>query len=647
MTIVFLQVTAQTTPTGTRYRGRCWEHQDLGALEWDDLRLGPQDAVSIPSPRPPHAPRHYTLDELVRMLIEFRDSDLASAFAERGQLNLGRHLYDQTLGRSDRYRTATDVDLRIISDDEHILRLPWPLLARQESFLVSAGWSISLVTRGNQFVDCELPPLPRMLVVAPEPRQLPGTGRDLHINQLQLLLRKCDPRAATPDRFRVVRTWDELTAALRDGAWDIVYYYGHGLGDVNRSRLVFEAPTGGELLEIPAGDFADAIRAAPRPPRIAYVNCCQGDAGGLLGVGRQLAGIVPCVVTNRTVALVSAAQAQAEAFWSDVLLRGIKPQRAVATGYAQLAGLGLSRAAPHWFTPVLYANYQDWSYRAPQPLDRTKYDPHWDLKVDREYQFGRLTGRLRSMLNERKPRALAFLWFGQPGQGMTHFQRRLEVELVHHVDNVSVVAYRPRWPGYYADEQTTRFSDRALADMLCEGFVTPRLEDIAASVRHAADGRTAIVVLNHPHVTSLKHMNPGLLVDYLQWWDQQVLELLQDPNQFFLLAFSFQADDVEAFKRKAEKTFQGKTYRHLAFTLLMPLECLARDDLLDFLQRHNVWIPEDCREQQLDGILARTSGRYEATLSELEKLLADGYTQFQQAAQAPAPAEDDWGMQGP
>jgi hypothetical protein len=80
---------------------------------------------------------------------------------------------------------------------------------------------------------------------------------------------------------------------------------------------------------------------------------------------------------------------------------------------------------------------------------------------------------------------------------------------------------------------------------------------------------------------------------------------------------------------------------------LPPLECIVRDDLLDFLRRHNIYVPPEWREQYLDIVLRKTQGHYEATLRELEKAVIDGYAQLAELAKQAAEQladEEDTGM---
>ena len=163
---------------------------------------------------------------------------------------------------------------------------------RGEVFVTTNDWTISLVTRPGGLQRAELPPSPRLLMVAPEPTGVGATKWSEHFSELKRLLEEGGPQLAAEDHFRCVHTWDQFQDAVRGADWDAVYYYGHGLGDRNQSRLVFETGDGGQL-ERGMGDVADALRTARRPPCIVYVNCCLGDAGGLVGAGRQLSALAP------------------------------------------------------------------------------------------------------------------------------------------------------------------------------------------------------------------------------------------------------------------------------------------------------------------------------------------------------------------
>jgi hypothetical protein len=167
-------------------------------------------------------------------------------------------------------------------------------------------------------------------------------------------------------------------------------------------------------------------------------------------------------------------------------------------------------------------------------------------------------------------------------------------------------------------------------------------------VRADAGVGRAVVVLNFPHVTSQAIMDPKRLARYLTWWDEHVVARLEDRNHYFLLGFSFQAADCVKFHRALDRCgFGTLELRHTAVGRLPPLECIARADLLDFLRRHNIYVPPEWRERYLDIVLRQTRGNYEATLRELEKAVIDGYAQLDELAKQAseqAEDEDDMGM---
>lgn len=196
------------------------------------------------------------------------------------------------------------------SDDEAINRLPWAVLAHSGIFLSTAGWSIALGGAPDA-PDRELPPSPRILVIAPQPVDVPPTYAALHLEALETLLSSHDHLLAWGRHLKRVETWEEFTQEAPAFEPQVVYFYGHGEGDLHRARLAFAGRPRKELQAVPVADFALHLRHLPTPPCLVYVNCCLGDAAGNLGVGQQLRGFVPAVITNRTMAMIDAAQVQA------------------------------------------------------------------------------------------------------------------------------------------------------------------------------------------------------------------------------------------------------------------------------------------------------------------------------------------------
>ena len=133
------------------------------------------------------------MGDLVRLLIEFKNNR-TELLDDRDQLEIGRHLYAQTVVRlpvaeQNRLRNALEVILYLANPDEHITHLPWVLLARDQDLLSTCGWSVLLsgvplaqpddhgimrLHHGLRAV--ELPPALRLLVIAPPAKGCRGYG---------------------------------------------------------------------------------------------------------------------------------------------------------------------------------------------------------------------------------------------------------------------------------------------------------------------------------------------------------------------------------------------------------------------------------------------------------------------------------------
>lgn len=600
------------------------------------------------------------LGDLVQTLIDHQADELAFAFDERGQLEIGRHLYQQifaeaksglhadALEKSANSRTqaglhpSETIDLRIITDDEHLARLPWVLLADKGVFLTTAGWTITLSTK-TATRGCELPPSPRMLIIAPQPRDVAPTRAQTHFEKLESHFSAQDHRLSLGKNLKLAHTWEEFTQLAKEFEPHIVYYYGHGTGDQDNGRLVFATGTSRQRVDKPIADFALCLRQMPTPPLLAYVNCCLGDAAGALGAGIQLGDFIPAVVTNRTKARIEAAQAQAFAFWEGVLFKGLAPHRAVANLYAKFGELNLSQEDARWMNPVVHGHYGQWRANPPRPVNRLEHDPNWHVKLDRVEQFSTVATQTRQMLRERKPRSLAFVWYGQKGQGVEIFHERLKVELREDLPEVSIEEVRPEWP------MDLHNCHRSFSDMLTEAFRVNSLHDVAASLRakiQGASGKQTLVYVRHQPVTSSRHLiNPKTYKDYLEWWDSHFVPLLEQ-RQFGLLAVSFEVENPAKFEKAMEEKVRinDLVLHDTVFRLLNALEKVARKDLLDFLQTHSIRLPLLRRDKILTKILEETGGHYEMTIAALKDLVQRAWdlTEEEKPDEQPPAAEFDY-----
>ncbi|MCP4110227.1 MAG: hypothetical protein GY749_32680 [Desulfobacteraceae bacterium] len=605
------------------------------ARTFPDASLGPEAEITIKN-------NNFKLGDLIHALITYNPNDLELAFDERGQLQTGHYLYSQTIGRLnpselEQLHNENETEIRIITHDEHIARIPWVLLAHRGIFLCTTSWSVALSTR-KQATDVELPPSPRILVIAPQPANIAKTHAGIHLENLENLLSAKDHLLSLGKNLRLALTWEEFTELAKTFKPQIIYYYGHGEGDANNARLLFASNEKNKLAEKPFTDFALCLRNMEKPPHLAYINCCQGDTAGFLSAGMQLGDFIPAVITNRTIAKIDAAQSQAMALWEDILLKGIAPHRAVADLYSRITDLDFSTTDVRWMTPVIHCHYDKWKANPPKPPDRIIHDPYWRFKIDRVTQFSTVATQTRQMLRERKPQSLAFVWYGQQGQGMETFHQRLNIELREDLANTHVYEVRPEWP---ADLLTPH---RSFSDMLTEVFEVSSLEDIPARIRsktYGAFGKQTLVYVRHQPVKSAKLINPKSLKIYLEWWDSVFAPLLES-NQFGLLGISFIVKNPSKFqsiileKEQIEYLDLNKT----VFRLLDEMEKIARRDLLDFIRTHNIRLPIKRRDQVLESILEKTGGIYEKTVKELENLVEQAWDFSEEDEQAEESEEE-------
>ena len=166
-----------------------------------ELTIGFDRAQTIAVPRPVHlGPSERlrlggvesTLGEIVARLAD-GTWEHAAWLDERGQLEIGRKLFEETFGGLEPLAGCDAVDLRIVADEEHLLRLPWPLLNRRGILLIHEAWSMSFSADTQPMQPVTLASHPHVLIVNPDPYpDLPTGGAD-HANDLRALLRGDSP----------------------------------------------------------------------------------------------------------------------------------------------------------------------------------------------------------------------------------------------------------------------------------------------------------------------------------------------------------------------------------------------------------------------------------------------------------------------
>jgi hypothetical protein len=557
----------------------------------------------------------YKLGDLMDSLINYDVENITSVFDERGQLELGQYLFSQTFGKlsrpeRERLRGADSVDLRLVTEDENIGRLPWTLLADAGVFLSATGWSIALSTH-LKYKDHALPPSPVVLLVLPQPLDLSPTDADRHRQALE--------EALSGHIIRVASTWEQFTRLSTESAPQVIYYYGHGTGDWNSSRLSFAAESDHRCVEKPIADVANHLRNLQGgPPRLIYLNCCYGDAGGILGAGRQLGGFVPAVITNSTAARISAAQEQGLSFLRSVLLKGTPPHTAIAEIRGNLSGLNLTFKDIRWMTPVLHCHYDRWTTHLRRPRSRLARIPDWQLKVNRSKQFSVVHSNTMQMMRCHFPPALAYVWYGEEEQGVSNFNRRLEIELRELPSPLRVRSINLDWPMHYEDPATD--FEYMFTSALGERNIKS-VDDIPHCIADEFYGKgnePTLLYISNKQPLRPSAFPPADLRKFLKWWEHSFVSALSGTQMFAVLGLSFILKNVEQDRSVFERSkISHWFFNKISFQALEELGDLVLKDLVEFLRMNRIDLPPDRLNIVLKNILSRSRGRYEPTMEML------------------------------
>ena len=559
----------------------------------------------------------WTWSEWIKEFATFQTAE-KKKFGEKVQSELGQFLYHQTLGQlpealQRQMTSLPNLDLRLLTDDDWIVGLPWHLLSNRSVFVNAKGWSVALADH-LALKEVKLPASPKMLVIAPQPLGSPNTGALKHLKDLEENLSASDQRLVFGQNLKQVGTWEAFVEQLAGFEPELVYFY----GAIQSEGLVFEKANTQQPMSVSLSDFARQLLQLELPPSLVYLNFCHGKADDYLKMGRAMSEFIPAVICGRMAVSSAIAQAQAYTIWEQLLLKAVSPHQAVSTLEVNMKMLDLTPANMRHVVPVCYAQYKRWEATAPKAPDRLTRDPNWHLKIDRITQYSLVMAQTRLMLREQKPKSLAFTWYGKEGQGVEIFHRRLAVELNEDLKNTFVYEVNPSWP-LHLENYHDSFSD-----MMTTAFRVNELDDIPARIRtksQGTHGKQTLVYIRHEPVRSSRLINPNSLKNYIEWWDKQFIPLL-DKRQFVLLGTSFIVSNPAAFgSYVSEEGIDHMDMRKTVFYLLKEMEDVAKIDLLNFLRTHSIELPTERRDKVLQEILKRTGGKYEHTIDELRKLL--------------------------
>ncbi len=563
------------------------------------------------------------LEDLAKAFIHYARFGNDDIFSREVQSAAGEYLYKEIFGDIHPAELKGDpddrVELRIMAEDEHIMGLPWSILAYGGVFLMTSGWRISMAST-TRLMNCKLTESPKIVIIAPEPAGMEKTRADSHLEDLEFRLSAHNQRFSTGYNIKVVASWEHFRDALYTFQPQIIYFYGHHVQRENRTCLVFSTPGAQKPEEHSLEAFAKCLHDVGDPPRMVYLNFSAGSMKGALDASRYLGGFIPVIITNHHDTDIEIAQSQALKFWTRVLLDGQPPNVATAAIPGGLAEIDRKFADARWLTPMVHCQYRNWEYKPPRRENPLVHDPHWRLNLDRLAQFGSIFLQTKAVLRSQRPPMLVYLWYGREGQGVELFHQRIKVEFQNEFKNRSQFKeIRPDWPLELDNPR------RSFQDMMREAFEVPLFNDIPSKIRSYTKGasdRQALIYIRHEPLRSKILFNPTNLKKYLDWLNKEFTSLFK-RGRHALAAISFIDDNPAKFKKSfiEEEDLDDVAFSNIVFRHLDEMKRLRQGDLSDFLQTNNIRLPKGATKRVLAEILDRTKGHYEQTIEELNRLV--------------------------
>jgi hypothetical protein len=223
-----------------------------------------------------------------------------------------------------------------------------------------------------------------------------------------------------------------------------------------------------------------------------------------------------------------------------------------------------------------------------------------------------------------QPRCICFCWYGGAQDGVDVFHDRLEKEFDEAFPG-RCWPVRPEWPGV--------ISRRAFREMLeCS---LDGSGDVGTAMRHRFRGRRDrrhLLYVNQPPIESSRQLSPQQFLDYLRWWDEEVLDTLE-THQCVALGISFVVSNPVRFRHAVETVAGIPAHpfsNRFVFKFLPVLAPLEPDDVRTFFKRVDLQrrVDTQLQERAIEKILNDTHGEYDLVVRELEVLLNDGFDKF-------------------
>jgi hypothetical protein len=583
-----------------------------------------------------------TLQQVLDLLDRFDTDDIKKYTDDAGMHDIGRFLYQATVGKYTGHELMQEgIDFRIISTCEHIHRLPWSMLARDEDilFLRQCDWQITLAREHND-QSITLPSLPSILVFSPEEiddDRYGKTGTDEHIKALQNMLQGEIFSYKDSKLFRLVRTPVEVERALKRQHFDVLYYYGHGEGDGLSSCLRLQAeteekPHSGTMSLMQLRELMS--HAVGGAPKLCYINACNSASGGKMGAGLQLGNVCAAVVANRTEAWVSVAQRQGIEFLKKLILDAIPPHEAL---HRTISSVHEDARDLSWATPILTRHYTDWQCeRQPSLHHLNRQDKDWRVKLDRTMQSGLLNEFMKAVLNGNVD-TLCCLWYGTKEDLVDMLHERIQ----HTVpDTFDLIPCNLSWDNYLISQnnkdhyQPHVFRQSLLAAFHCSHHSAPNsIESIPRflkeiSLHYGSHGIIFHLRLQITRPASQDWAIPIRLRAFLNWWQEEVAPKFKQARipTVMTMAYELGHEHFQKLEKQFEKNLKelSKNEKEFMIELLPPLSSVNEDDIYRFIKIYGLPIPQYLAEREVPEIIKQTKGAYQKALDRLINLYEHG-----------------------
>lgn len=255
--------------------------------------------------------------------------------------------------------------------------------------------------------------------------------------------------------------------------------------------------------------------------------------------------------------------------------------------------------------------------------------PDWRDRLDRIDQTAAVKMLTSDMVRHGQPRCLAFCWYGGERDGVDVFHKRLESELQDATDQRSW-AVRPEWPIVVSQNGLRSAVNKAFG-CAADASAGDLAHAIRQHFRGGGDARRCVVYVNHTPIRSSKEIDPEQYLQYLTWWNQDVLPNLE-RHQFVVLGTSFVVKEPAPFRHAFDARVPKYPFDHnMLFRFLSVLASVEPEDLRTFFKLIGMHTAVDQEHQELaiQKILQDTEGDYSLVIRELEVLIEQGFPEFE------------------